>query len=154
MKKANQYREIEKKIQDIISDVPIRYAFGQEQFDKNVIGYFGFKSMDEAHEKLYGNGYGGYYLRTDSNTIKETWDKVHKMKEEAIEQDKDGTGYIYDMFYFELGNHEYQITLDLEPTIEACGLTINGINDNEILLKSLKQARADFMQDCINNDWF
>ena len=92
MKKVNQYREIEKKIQDIISAMPIRYAFGQEQFNKNVIEYFGFKSMNEAHEKLYDNGYGGYYLRTDSDLIKEAWDKIHKMKEAAIKQDIDGTG--------------------------------------------------------------
>ena len=86
------------------------------------------------------------------NDSKQLFDRSYKMKK--ANQYRKIEKKIYDMFYFELGNHEYQITLDLEPTIVACGLTINGINDNEILLKSLKQAKADFMQDCIDNDWF
>ena len=150
MKKANQYREIEKKIQDIISTMPIRYAFGQEQFNKNVIEYFGFKSMDEAHEKLYDNGYGGYYLRTDSNLIKEAWDKIHKMKEAAIKQDIDGTGYIYDMFYYELVNHEYCVNEDIEDTLDACGLTVEEVNNSKILQNALKLAIENYMK---NSNW-
>ena len=45
--------------------------------------------------------------------------------------------YLVDMFKYELANHEYGYTYDLEPTLEACGLTEEDIENNSDLNKKL-----------------
>ena len=52
------------------------------------------------------------------------------------------TDKIYDMFYTELANHEYIITGDLEPTLEALDLSLEEINSSKALLHGLKKAMA------------
>ena len=65
---------------------------------------------------------------------------------DAIEADSTGEGFIYDMFYTELANHEYSYTMDLGEGIAACGLTVEQINADPALIRGLKKA-ADELQD-------
>ena len=65
---------------------------------------------------------------------------------DAIEADSTGEGFIYDMFYTELANHEYSYTMDLAEGIAACGLTVEQINADPALIRGLKKA-ADELQD-------
>ena len=47
--------------------------------------------------------------------------------------DLTGEGYIKDMFEYELANHEYGYTYDLEDTLNAIGLSMEEINNDERL---------------------
>ena len=44
------------------------------------------------------------------------------------------------MFNYELANHEYCITLDVEETIQSIGLTLKEVRENENLRLGLKKA--------------
>jgi len=48
--------------------------------------------------------------------------------------------FVYDMFDYELGNHEYNYTQDITDTLDSLGLTYEEVEGNELLLKCLKRA--------------
>ena len=56
-----------------------------------------------------------------------------KEEKEAMMNDLTGEGYIKDMFEYELANHEYGYTYDLEDTLNAIGLSMEEINNDERL---------------------
>ncbi len=70
-------------------------------------------------------------------------DKHQKEIEEAIEADVDGTGFVYEMFLYEMDNHEYGYTGDLEDTLEALGMTIEEIDGSEKLKAGLEKAKKE-----------
>ena len=71
---------------------------------------------------------------------------IHRHQQEIkdqIEADKTGEGFIYDMFYTELANHEYSYTGDVTDAVNACGLTVEQLNANPALIIGLKKAADD-----------
>lgn len=145
----NKYTEMQKRHQEEVNALPLKFAFGQKQFEAMMAGWG--LTVDDT-DKIYKlGGTGGFYLRHDSKTIFDTFERHTKEREEAIAADKDGTGFIYDMFLCELANHEYCITYDLEPTLDACGLTEDEVLANPALLAGLKKAREDYLKQA--EDW-
>jgi hypothetical protein len=61
---------------------------------------------------------------------------------DAIAADKTGEGFIFEMFDYELGNHEYVYTCDISDTLDALGLTIEDLAKNPALRAGLKAART------------
>lgn len=51
-----------------------------------------------------------------------------------------GKQFAKDMFESELANHEYGYTKELDDTLEAIGITIEEINNNDNLKNGLKLA--------------
>ena len=92
-------------------------------------------------DKIYNMGGGGFYLRTDAKLIFDTFAENQIEMDAAIRNDVDGSGFIKDMFCYELANHEYCITYDLEPTLDACGLTEDEVIASHALLNGLKLAK-------------
>ena len=72
--------------------------------------------------------------------MEEMFAKHEQERQQEINNDKDGSGYVYQMFKYELANHEYCISYDLEPTLNALGLTEKQVFENPKLLKGLKKA--------------
>lgn len=66
--------------------------------------------------------------------------------QDAIAADKTGNGFIYDMFLYELANHEYCITYDYEETFDALGLTEKQVNADKRLIHGLQKARKDYLK--------
>ena len=58
----------------------------------------------------------------------------------AIQADPDGTGFIFQMFRYELANHEYSYTGDLAETLDALGITTDEVNASPALLNGLHLA--------------
>ena len=66
---------------------------------------------------------GRYILKADKDRYKEMLLRHKRDIEFYIAHDKKGTGFIYDMFLYELANHNFCVTCDLTDTIEALGLS-------------------------------
>ncbi|MBQ9167937.1 MAG: hypothetical protein IJX67_05970 [Oscillospiraceae bacterium] len=138
---ANQYITLKEKQQQEINDFPMFFAFSQKQFEE---GMEKLGLAPEDTDKIYKLGHtGGFYRKTDAQALHELFDRHAKEKAEAIAADTTGEGYIYDMFNYELANHEYGYTRDLEPTLDALGLTVEEINADERLLRGLQKARKE-----------
>lgn len=137
MKKENKYLILREKIQKEVNAFPMKFAFTNEQF-ANAMIELGLTEKDT--DKIVGIGYGGFIRKTDIDAYNEMNRRHRTEEKQAIDNDLTGEGYIKDMFEYELANHEYGYTYELDDTLEAVGLTIEEINNDERLKHGLELA--------------
>ena len=131
------YQQITKRHQKEFGKLPIFFAFNTQQF-KEGMERFGLKETDILSIfKLPG---GGFYKREDSDLIKEWYERTEREFKNALSEDTTGEGFIFEMFDYELSNHEYCVTGDLEETLNAAGFTFQQVESNPALKNGLKKA--------------
>lgn len=141
MNKINQYLELKEKHQQEFNKFPMGFAFSYEQF-KEGMEKLGLTMNDT--DKVFGIFGGGFVRKSDEKAFNEM-NKRHRQEEkEAIKNDLTGEGYIKDMFEYELSNHEYGYTFDIEETLNAVGITIDEINNSENLKHGLELALSRY----------
>lgn len=99
---------------------PLGAAFSKEQFEKMMQGW-GLTVNDV--DKICSLGCGCFIRKSDKERFLEMSARFKKEMQDAIAADKTGDGFIYEMFLYELANHEYCITYDYEETFDALSLT-------------------------------
>lgn len=134
----NKYAELRARQQKEIDAFPFMFAFSQKQFDEGMIR-LGLKPTDT--DKIYSIGAGGYIRKTDSAALHEMLDRHSAELQAAIDADETGEGFVKDMFLYELDNHEFSYTWDLEPTLDALGLTMEQVAGDRKLYNGLYLAR-------------
>lgn len=132
----NPYIELKERHQKEINDFPFGFAFSQKQFDNMMINKFGLTPEDT--DKIYSIGGGGYVRKTDADAMHEMFDRHTKERETAIKENKDD--YLYHMFNYELANHEYCYTGDVEDALDALGLTYEEVKADAKMDEALKRA--------------
>lgn len=132
-----KYLELRARQQKEVNEFPLGFAFSEKQFTE-MMKQFGLKVTDT--DKIYSLGAGGYVKKSDAKAMDEMFTRHAEERQKAIDEDKTGTGYIYEMFTYELANHEYCITYDLTDTLEALDLTIEEVKKDKRLLKGLNKA--------------
>lgn len=148
----NAYAEMKDQHQKRVNALPLGAAFSNKQFEE-MMNRWGLTSEDT--DKIYRlGGTGMFYRKEDSRLIFDTLEQNEREMQEAIAADKDGTGFIRDMFRYELANHEYCITFDLEPTLDALGLTADEVNASPALLNGLRLAKRDYLDEADRNGWY
>lgn len=135
--KANRYDELMAKQMQEYNAFPIGAAYNEKQFAE-MMNKWGLQTNNT--DKIYHIFSGVFIRKADHKAYHDMIDRFEKELEEAIEADLDGTGFIYDMFYSELTNHEYGYTRDLTNTLDALGYTIDDINADKRLTKGLYNA--------------
>ena len=143
----NQYQILKDRQQKEFSAFPMGAAFSQKQFDE-MMAKWGLLPTDT--DKILHIGGGCYIRKTDREAFHELVDRLYREKQEAIAADTTGDGIIKDMFLYELANHEYCITYDLEDTLNAVGLTVDEINADKRLLRGLEKALSQYLKDTKN----
>lgn len=133
----NAYLALKQKHQDEVNNFPMMFAFSNKQF-KEGMEKLGLQETDT--DKIYSIGGGGYIRKTDSKALSELFERHEKEMQAAIDDDMTGDGFVFQMFNYELGNHEYTYTRDVEPTLDALGLTLKEVNANKKLLHGLSNA--------------
>lgn len=138
MRTLNSYEELKKKHSEEFNKFPIQFAFSDEQFKENM-AKLGLTEKD-TDKVVAISSVGGFIRKTDVKAFYEM-NKRHRQEEkDAINNDVTGDGYIKDMFAYELANHEYGYTHDLEDTLNALGLSIEEINNDNKLRHGLDLA--------------
>ena len=135
------YSELKERQQQEINAFPFIWAFNESQLADGMrrLGLDPEKDKD----KLCSIGGGGIIRKTDAAAMRAMFDRHRRELLDAIEADSTGEGFIYDMFYTELANHEYSYTGDVTDAVNACGLTVEQLNANPALIKGLKKAADD-----------
>lgn len=138
--KENLYKELKQKHQEEVNNFPMFFAFSQNQFDEGM-KKIGLEASDT--DKIYSLGSGGFYKKCDTKALHEMFERHGKEMKKSIESDETGEAFIYDMFYYELSNHEYGYTGEISDTLEALNLTVEDINNSKNLFHGLKKACDD-----------
>lgn len=133
----NLYNELRNRQQSEFNSFPMAFAYNKEQF---VDGMRKLGLEPEETDKVVKISAGGFIRKKDSNDFSAMLKRHKSQMDKAIAEDKTGAGFIKDMFAYELANHEYDYTGDLEDTLDALDLTIEKVNANPKLLKGLKLA--------------
>jgi hypothetical protein len=134
----NSYLQLKQKQQKEVEAFPMVFAFSNKQFEEGM-KKLGLKPEDT--DKVYSlKGTGGFYRRSDAKILHDMLNRHIKEMDEAISADLTGDGFIYEMFNYELSNHEYVVTGDITDTVRCLDLTIEEINNDKRLLHGLKKA--------------
>ena len=133
----NAYVALKQRHQQESDAFPFMFAFSEEQFTKGMES-LGLSPTDT--DQIYSIGMGGYIRKTDASAMNEMFARHARERQEAIDADKTGTGYIYDMFDYELANHEYEYTGDVSDTLDALGLTPEQVNADPRMVRALNRA--------------
>ena len=138
----NDYAKMKRRQQEEFDAFPMRFAFSEKQFAE-AMEKLGLKPTDT--DKIYKAPGGGFYRREDSQRLAEMMDRFEKELEDAIATDKTGDGFIYQMFLYELNNHEYGYTWELDETLDALDLTMEDIRADSRLNHGLEKAMQEIM---------
>ena len=142
-----KYLEIKRQIQEEYNNFPFMWAFSNKQF-KEGMKKLGLKPTDT--DKIISIGAGGYMRKSDIQAFKDMTKRCKDLKNKAIAEDVTGDGYIYEMFYHELANHEYCYSRDIDTVLEACGLTMDEIEQSPSLTHGLTKALSKYNKDTID----
>ena len=137
----NKYLKMKEKQRAELENFPIEFAFSKEQLKEAI------KKLEvEKTSELLRVGPGGLIRKKDKEKFTNMIEKHEKEKQQAIEQDETGEGFVKDMFRYELGNHEYIVTGRLNDTLDALALTPEEVKENEKLKNGLDQARKEYLK--------
>ena len=133
-----KYRIMKEKHQAEVNAFPMFFAFSMEQFNKGM-SKLGLGPDDT--DKIYRIGStGGFYRKIDAAAFNEMLDRHAQELADEIAADKTGDGFIFDMFDYELANHEYNYTGDTDDTLHALHLTVEDFDKNPALRHGLQKA--------------
>lgn len=138
------YREMRERQQREFNKLPLGFAFSDEQFNE-MMRKWGLDPEKDL-DKIYRIPAGGFIQKKDSAHFHEVLDRQEAEMEAAKEADKDGTGFLYQMFLFELDNHEYGYTGEYEDTLESLGLTMKDVHKSVRLTRALEKAAREIRE--------
>lgn len=145
MIKINLYEEFKKKRQKEFDKFPKFFAFDEKQFKE---GMKKLNLKESETDKIISIGVGGYIKKADIRKFNKMFERMEEELKDAIKNDLTGEKFIKDMFRYELANHEYGITYNLDDTLEALNLTIDEINNNTALKNGLQKAKEEYLKAC------
>jgi len=129
--KVNSYLELQNKHKKDISNFPMIFAFSEEQLKE------GLKKLGVTKDKVV-SVYGGAIIRATDKDKYLAMNIRHDREHKEMMNDKN---YVYNMFKYELANHEYSYTLDDTDTLRSLGLTKEQVNNNLLLREQLEKAK-------------
>lgn len=134
----NAYAEMKKRHQAEISSFPMAFAFDRNQLVE-AMKKLGL-NPDETDKVCSLYGAGDIIRKSDVPTYKEMLLRHHRELRALIEADRTGNGFIFEMFDFELRNHEYGYTEDASDTLEALGISWDDLEKDARLMCGFQKA--------------
>lgn len=140
----NRYAELRKRQQEEFNALPLGFAFSRKQFDE-MMQEWGLDPEKDLDKLLRIPG-GGYIQKKDADLLHQTTERHDAEMAAAIAEDKTGEGFIYEMFLYELDNHEYGYTRDTEDTLDALGYTAEEVLGNPQLKRGIEKAVTEIVR--------
>lgn len=143
---VNQYALLKEKQQQRVNELPLFFAFSDKQFRESMT-IIGLNPDDpDIYENFYSLGSGCFYLRKDAEKVRNCFKLNNEETEAAIQEDTTGSGFVKDMFKYELKNHEFGYDPDLYDTLNALGYTTKEIKADSKLYNGLKLAAEEILR--------
>ena len=142
MKDWNYKKWIKNKQEDF-NKLPIYWAFGEQQFQE-LLQKLNLKDTPEDLKQLVNVGCGGimrkcdlFLLECHNNTF-----SSEKLKFWITHNFQ----FAYTAFIYEMSNHEFGYTYEIDDTLYALNITFEDINKNALLRLAYLRARKDYLK--------
>ena len=130
------YQELKKENADELNKFEgLFFAFDNAQF-KEGMEKIGITEKDTS--LICSIGLGGYILKTQSQALSD----MFKRHRQALKELKKNEKELIVAIAYELNNHEYGYTGEVEPALEALGLSKDDINSN-VLKKAIELTHKE-----------
>lgn len=133
----NRYQELRDRQQEEFNKFPLGFAFDNKQF-KELMEKWGLTEDDT--DKICRITGGGFVRKSDYKELQEMLLRHNREIKRAVKADDTGEGFVYEMFAYELANHEYGYTRELEDTLDCLGYSEDEVIADEKLLTGLRKA--------------
>ena len=142
----NSYKEMRERHQKEFNELPLGFAFDEAGFER-MMKKWGLKPTDT--DKILRIPCGGFIRKEDEKHIDEVLKRQDREMKEAIAADKDGSGFIFEMFRYELLNHEYGYVYyeAVEQTLDCLGYSEDDLEKDERLENGFKLACRSIKQE-------
>lgn len=139
----NEYQILKEKQSAEFNALPLKAAFGDEQF-KRMMAEWNLSTSDEDLKKIRSLGCGAYCLATDVHLFVETSERHEKEMKDFLKTDKG----LKDALMYEFGNHECGYTFDPSDAVVALGFTMNEVRTSERLNRVFEEAWNEYIDKC------
>lgn len=136
----NLYIQSKESKHERFNNFDMFFAFDNEQFNK------GLEKLEINSDEIVSIGMSGFIRKSDVSTFNEM---MESFKDEHIKNMKNDD-YVYHMFKYEMGNHEYIITYDDEEILDVCDVDQDLFIADERLKTIYIKAKKDYINEMRN----
>ena len=126
------YREFKEMKEKEFNELPTMFAFSMKQLEEQM------QKLNTNKSEIVNLG-GGMFMRRQDLCLLDTWENKYEAMEKELMLNDD---FLLDAFLYELRNHEYIITYDVEDALEVFGLTVEDVKKNDRMLLAINKAMA------------
>lgn len=132
----NKYEEYRINTARKVNSFPMIFAFSREQLKE------GLEKLNTTKDDLISVGGGCFIRKSDKEDFIKLSDSLDKELEDLLMKDD---SFVYDMFLYEMGNHEYCLTYDDKEVLDACGIDFLRFNKDVRLKNIYLKAKQDYL---------
>lgn len=142
------YMEYKDKRQKEVNELPMYFAFSDKQFNELMVK-LGYNDENVFLKDIMTIGGGSIILKKNKELIMNTFDRIDKELTENFKNDE----FLESAFEYELGNHEYCITYDINETLDALDISYDEYKMSERIQKIAKKAITKYMNEMRKMRW-
>lgn len=142
------YLQIKARHQQEIDAFPLGAAFDKKQLEE-MMQKFGLPNDKTGYAQIVSLGCGCFIKRKDVPA----WNEMANRHEREMKEMRKSRKHLIEALRYEFANHEYMYGYDDEAVCRAVGLSWEKVQNDPELLKTYKEAKALFWEDCRKNDW-
>ena len=124
------------------------FAFSDKQFNELMVK-LGYNDENVFLKDIMTIGGGSIILKKDKELVMNTFDRIDKELTENFKNDE----FLESVFEYELGNHEYCITYDINETLDALDISYDEYKMSERIQKIAKKAITKYMNEMRKMRW-
>lgn len=126
------YREFKEMKQKEFNALPTMFAFSKKQLEEQM------EKLGTNKSEIVNLGYGMFMREKDLYLLDAFEGKYEAMEKELMKNDD----YLLDAFLYELRNHEYIVTYEVEDALDVFGLTVEDVKNDKRMLIAINKAIA------------
>ena len=126
------YREFKEMKQKEFNALPTMFAFSKKQLEEQM------KKLGTNKSEIVNLGYGLFMRKQDVYMLDAFEGKYEAMQKELMGNDD----FLLDAFLYELRNHEYIVTYEVEDALEVFDLTVEDVKNDKRMLVAINKAMA------------
>lgn len=138
-----RYAEYKKQRQDSFNKLPMKAAFGDQQFARMMAEWGLDATKDEDLKKVRHIVGGAYWLAKDLHLFHEWFEEQDKLDKEFLSDEEQ----LKDALIYEFGNHECGYTMNPEDGVLAL-FDKEEIKTNKLLKKVFPIAWKEYLDNC------